>query len=181
MAISTKPGGKYNTENGQYVSVGSSEKSTHNNTISRKDNEKNLAKELKYEQARKKYKYSRKDYNDYGWARGNEILNSGQNADYKSKFAQAINGYEAFPRTSNDEFMIPVSEIGSKNEGVNNTIVYAKGTISKPIITRVVKIDVDNETEADLERRCLCDFEGRGVQPTNSTIFRFYNADDYKC
>lgn len=182
MAISTKPGGKYDTENGQYVSDGSSgENLRDNDANSRNGEEKSIGKKLKYNKAKQKYKYSTNQYNDFGWARGNEILNAGQNADYKSKFAQAINGYEAFPKTSNGEFMIPVSEIGSKNEGVNNTIVYAKGTISKPIITRVVKIDVDNETEADLERRWLRDCEGRGVQPTNKTIFKFYYADDYKC
>ena len=76
--------------------------------------------------------------------------------------------------------MIPVSDIYSDSEGVNNTIVYCKGTIAKPIITRVVKINADNETDADIERRDLYDCERRGIQPTNRTIFKFYNATDYK-
>ncbi len=141
---------------------------------------KDISKAFKYKIAKEKYGYNKSQYNDYAWARGNEILNAGQNKDFTSKFAQAINGYEAFPKTPDGEFMIPVSEIGSKNEGLNNTIVYAKGTISKPIITRVVKINADNETDADMERRDLYDFERRGIQPKNSDIFRFYDAIDFK-
>lgn len=182
MAISTKPGGKYDTENGQYVSDGSSgENLRDNDANSRNGEEKSIGKKLKYNKAKQKYKYSINEYNDFGWARGNEILNAGQNADYKSKFAQAINGYEAFPKTSNGEFMIPVSDIYGDSEGVNNTIVYCKGTISKPIITRVVKINADNETDADVERRYLYDCEWRGFQPKVEDVFQFYNATDFRC
>ena len=124
--------------------------------------------------------YTPRDYKNYGWARANNILNAGQNKDFTSKFAQAVNGYGAFPKTSSGEFMIPVSDIYGDSEGVNNTIVYCKGTIARPIITRIVKIDADNETEADLERRDLYDCERRGVQPENSAIFRFYYATDFK-
>ena len=134
---------------------------------------------LKKEINCKKYGYTKKEYNDHGWARANEILSAGQNKDFTTKFAQALNGYKSFPRTSSGEFMLPVSEIGGKNEGINNKIVYAKGTISKPIITRIVKINVDNETDADSERRFLYDCEWRGIQPTNSTIFGCYYATDY--
>ena len=141
----------------------------------------NIGKAIKTHRQRKKYgNYTKKEYDDFGWARANEILSAGQNKDFTSKFAQAINGYKSFAKTSNGEFMIPVSEIGSKNDGVNNTIVYCEGTIAKPIITRIVKIDVDNETEADYKRRDLYDCERRGIQPENSKIFQFYNATDYK-
>ena len=49
--------------------------------------------------------YTPRDYKNYGWARANNILNAGQNKDFTSKFAQAINGYKSFAKTSNGEFM----------------------------------------------------------------------------
>ena len=123
--------------------------------------------------------YTPRDYKNYGWARANNILNAGQNKDFTSKFAQAINGYKSFSKTSNSEFMIPVSDIYGDSEGVNNTIVYCKGTISKPIITRIVKIDADNETELSEIRSDLFEIERRGIQQKTEGIFTVYDRTDF--
>jgi len=45
------------------------------------------------------YNYSEKEYYNYGWARANNILNKGQNADYRSKFADAKSGKAKFKKS----------------------------------------------------------------------------------
>ena len=166
MAIRDANGDLHDTKNGQYIS---------------KTNAQIVSKVVKYKKAREKYGYNKKQYNNYGWARGNEIINAGQNKDFSGKFALATKGRANFEKTQNGEFMIPVSDIYDQNqEGLNNTVVYAKGTVSKPIITCIVKINVNNETDADVERRYLYDCEWRGFQPTTSNIFRFYHQTDYE-
>ena len=143
------------------------------------DKGKQVAKVLRFRKANEKYGYTKKQYADYGWARGNEILSSGQNKDFTSKFAQATKGLAKFPQTPNGEYMIAVSEIYGENEGVNNTIVYAKGTISNPLITRVVKIDLDDETRLSIARSDLYAFERCGIRQETAGIFTVYDKDNF--
>ena len=89
------------------------------------------------------YIYTEKEYNDYGWAKGNEFLSAGENANYRAKFALLKSRQARFPKTKSGEYMIPVSDIYDySSEGVENVIVYASGTIDKPIITKVLRIDI---------------------------------------
>ena len=85
--------------------------------------------------------YTEQEYRDYGWARENGILNEGQNEDYRSKFADAVNGYVKFNKTKRGEFIIPVSDIyDSRMEGIDNILVFAMGNIDNPIITSIIEI-----------------------------------------
>ena len=65
----------------------------------------------KGENANEGPQYTDKQYRDYGWARENDILNKGQNEDYRSKFADAKSGRAKFAKTKSGEFIIPVSDI----------------------------------------------------------------------
>ncbi len=125
--------------------------------------------------------YSEKQYNDFGWARANEILNEGQNKDFTTKFAEAVNGSRAFQKSKSGEFMIPVSDVyDSVFNGVNNTIVFAKGKIDEPVITRVLQIDEFEETTLDKIRRRVYEVERRGIQQKAGGVFRRYNAIDFE-
>ena len=64
-------------------------------------------------------------------------------------------------------------------EQFDNKIVYMTGTIEKPVVTRVLEIDADNETDVDVERRKIYEAERRGIQPTVGGIRRFYYPTDY--
>lgn len=128
----------------------------------------------------KKPQYTEQEYDAFGWVRANNVINSGQYKDFTTKFAEATNGSKAFVKTKQGEFMIPVSDIYNKVfEGVNNTIVYAKGTIEQPIITRVLQILEFEETRLDKIRRDIYVIERRGIQQKAGNIFRYYNRTDF--
>ena len=125
--------------------------------------------------------YTDEEYRDYGWARENDLLNKWQNADYRSKFAMAIKGAEKFNKSKSGDYIIPVNEINDPVfEGVNNVLVFANGTIDKPIITSIIEIYGYNETTIEETRRYIYDCERRGVQPKVGNAFRRYNAYDFR-
>lgn len=125
--------------------------------------------------------YTEKQYLNYGWARENDILNEGQNEDYRSKFADAVTGRAKFPKSKAGEYIIPVSDVyDAVFEGVNNVLVFAKGTITDPIITSVIHIYEYDETSLDRIRRRIYDCERRGIQQEAGRVFGRYYASDFE-
>ncbi|MBO7303807.1 MAG: hypothetical protein J6V09_01100 [Clostridia bacterium] len=123
--------------------------------------------------------YTEEQYNSYGWARANDILNVGQNKDYRTKFAEAAKGSNAFAKSKDGEWMLPISDIDDPNAyGINNIIVYAKGTIDKPIITRVLLIKKYNETDLSDIRSEIYALERKGIRQETSGIFILYTRAD---
>lgn len=121
--------------------------------------------------------YTDEEYRDYGWARENNILSADQNADFHSKFALAKSGQMKFPKSKKGEFIIPVSDIyHSDREGINNFLVFAKGTIKNPIITSVIEIYEFDETSLDEKRRVIYESERRGIQPEIEDVFGRYDS-----
>ena len=119
------------------------------------------------------------EYNSYGWVRENDVLTSAQYKDFESKFAKALNG-DSYHKTASGEYMISVSHKGDRVlDGVEYTIVYAKGTIEKPEITRILEINENDETKLSEIRRHLYEVEGRGDQQETSGVFRRYNPSDF--
>ncbi len=126
-------------------------------------------------------RYTEQEYRDYGWARANNILTAGQNTDYRSKFADAVSGMAEFPKSKAGEYIIPVSNIyDASQEGVNNVLVFAKGTIENPVITSVIKIDEYDETSLDDVRRRIYEGERRGIQQEAGELFRRYHSSAYE-
>lgn len=127
--------------------------------------------------------YTEEEYNSFGWARANGIINAGQNKDFTSKFAEALTNPKSIYRkqkTKQGEYMIPVSDIYDKFfDGVNNTIVYAKGTIDKPIITRILQIDEYEETTLAKRRKETYEFERRGIRTKTGGIYRLHTPTNY--
>ncbi|MBE6703785.1 MAG: hypothetical protein E7583_00840 [Ruminococcaceae bacterium] len=64
-------------------------------------------------------------------------------------------------------------------ENINSVLVFAKGTIDKPIITNIIRIYSYNELGIDKIRRYIYDCERRGVQPKTGDIFDRYNTADF--
>ena len=131
--------------------------------------------------AKSEYNYTKEEYDAYGWTYANGILDDGQMEDFSHKFSEALVGSKAFKKTKSGEFMIPVSRMHDiVFEGINNTIVYANGTIEVPTITRVLEIDEYDETKLDKLRREVYAAERRGIQQTSGGVFRRYAAIDYR-
>lgn len=125
--------------------------------------------------------YSEEQYSNFGWVRENNVLSSGAWRDFENKFAAALHGQATPPRTSRGEFMIAVSNIYDPQlEGINNAIVYATGTIENPRVSRVLKIDLDNETQLDEQRRNVYALERRGIQQKIGRIFHVYTVTDFR-
>ena len=125
--------------------------------------------------------YTKEQYEHFGWALENEILTPGENAHYRKQFAAADKLGDKYRMTSSGEYMIPVSDIyDAVWEGVERKIVYAKGTIDNPIITRVLEIDLYTGTEIDNARRETYVLEGRGIQREAGGIFTVYAASDFR-
>lgn len=124
--------------------------------------------------------YTEQEYQAFGWARENDILTSGQNADYRSKFAMAESGQAKFQKSKNGEYIIPVSDIyDSTFEGVNNVLVYAKGTIDNPVITSVIQVfEYDETVLADI-RRYIYGLERRGISTKSGQVIQRYYAFDF--
>ena len=124
--------------------------------------------------------YTKEEYEAFGWVRYNDILSVGEYADFTSKFAAALSKHIKSYKSKNGEYIIPVSDI--KDESVytiDNVLVFAKGTIDKPIITSIIRIDLYNETELDVERRNIYELERRGIQQKTGDLFRRYYASDF--
>ena len=125
--------------------------------------------------------YTEKEYRNFGWARANNVLNKGQNADYRSKFADAKVGTAKFAKSKSGEYIIPVSDLYDVAfEGINNVLVFAKGTIANPVITSVIEIYEYDETSLDRIRRRIYDSERRGIQQTSGGLFRRYYSSDFE-
>lgn len=140
----------------------------------------------RFERAQGLYGYDKNQYNHYGWARGNEILTAGQNANALSEFTLITSAMANHHKNTNGEYMIPAGENHGKHEGLKNVVVYVKGIPEIPTITKVVKISVENETVASYLRKELELYEDilwdnrEGIPEAVGELFSFYNADDYK-
>ena len=89
--------------------------------------------------------YTEKQYNDYGWVRVNDVLSDREYADFNRK----MNNLSAEIRrgkTANGEYIIPVNDMQGERFGVNNVLVFAKGTYQNPKITKVIRIDFEDKT-----------------------------------
>ena len=117
--------------------------------------------------------YSQKEYNDFGWARANDVLSATENADLRSKFAAAISKQTKPPKTKAGEYMISVGD------NVENKIAYMKGTIDNPIITRIIEIDEYDETKLAEMRRFLYATERRGIEQKTRGVHRRYDRTDF--
>lgn len=122
----------------------------------------------------------KEEYNSYGWVRENDVLTSAQYKDFESKFAKALNG-DSYHKTASGEYMIPVSHKGDRVlDGVEYTIVYAKGTIEKPEITRILEIDENDETNLSRIRSQVYAIEQQGVRKKSDGIFTSYTPSDFQ-
>ena len=122
-----------------------------------------------------------KQYNYFGWARANDVMTAEEYSNFETEFSKAITSkeYDSYKSSAN-EYMIAVGALYGENEGVKRKIVFARGTIEEPIITRIVEIDADNETELSDERKRIYEIERRGIRTKAKGILRLYTRFDVR-
>ncbi len=128
---------------------------------------------LQFRYSLKNNGYSENQYNNFGWVRANDVLNVREFKDFESKFASAKNGVK-YNKSINNEFIIPICDTKDDLYGVDNVLVFAKGTLTSPRISKIIRINLDNETVLSIAREIIYDNESIGVQTENSSIFKVY-------
>ncbi|MBQ8178314.1 MAG: hypothetical protein IJ033_03880 [Clostridia bacterium] len=97
--------------------------------------------------------YTEKQYNDFGWARVNEVLTANENSDFKKKYREIKAGRQKeIHKTSRGEIMVAVNDMAGDHFGVNNVIVFAKGSYDNYKILRVIRINLESETDIEIVR-----------------------------
>ena len=145
--------------------------------LSERFNEK--SKDIRYK-ARSVDKNTSKRYNSFGWVRANEVLSADEYSNFTSEFSKAKTSKEYSDyKSSLNEYMIAVGKMYGDKEGVKNKIVFAKGTIANPEITRIIEIDADNETFLSEKRLNIYEAERRGIRTQTLELFKLYNSTDY--
>jgi len=119
------------------------------------------------------YNYTQEQYENFVWARENDILSATENAHLRSLFADAVSGQSNPPISESGEYMIAIGD------NVDNKIAYMKGKIDSPVITRILEIDEINETALSRKRSEIYATEWRGIQQTTQGIFRRYDSSDF--
>ena len=122
--------------------------------------------------------YTEEQYNSFGWVRANNVINAGYWRNFTENFARAVTGNGHYPKTQKGEYMIDVYDVYD-NSGTTDVIVFANGTIENPNVTKIVKIDSNNSTDIEYERREILEAERRGIQQKAGEFFRFYNKADF--
>lgn len=125
-------------------------------------------------------KLTAKQYNYFGWARANDVLTAEEYSNFETEFSKAVTSkeYDSY-KSSSGEYMIAIGALYGADEGVKRKIVFVRGTIEEPIITRIVEIDADNETELSEERKHIYEAERQGVRTKTIGIFQVNTRFDY--
>ncbi len=119
-------------------------------------------------------KYSEEEYNNYGWVRSNDVVSPGYWSDFTSKFASAKTNQQKFCQTPDGEHIIPANDLSV--DGVDNVLFYASGSIESPVVTKVVKINLDNETEIDIVRKGIYERQGIVEEDFLDGVFEVYDV-----
>ena len=122
--------------------------------------------------------YTKEQYESFGWVRANNVINAGYWRNFTENFAQAVSGNYNYPKNKDGEFMIDVYD-AYDSSGVTDVIVFASGTIESPNVTKIVKIDANDSTDIEYERREILETERRGIQQKVGEFFRFYYKADF--
>lgn len=119
--------------------------------------------------------YTETQYNDFGWVRANELVTYRQWADFDHKFENMTEEVKR-NQTRDGEYMIAVNDMKDKKFGVDNVIIFAKGTPLHPVVTKIIKINLENETEIEFIREVI--YEGK-FDDTENAVFESVYGEGY--
>lgn len=107
-------------------------------------------------------KYTTAQYNNFGWVRANDVLTARQWSDFNHKYNEIkFQNYGEVHKSSNGEYIVAVNDMTGDSFGVDNVLVFVKGSPDDPKVTQVIKINSNDETEIDSIRREI--YESKGI------------------
>jgi len=93
-------------------------------------------------------KYTEEQYNNYGWVTANNVMSPAERETILSRYADYKHNGDKYPVTRFGEVVINSSEHP-------NIIAYVKGDIGNPTITKVIKINAENELLSEINKEIL--------------------------
>ena len=124
--------------------------------------------------------YTKKQYNDFGWVRANDVVSEGYWDNFTRNYADAVYN-KGFDRiTPNGEYMIEVYDQNLEERlQVIDHIVFAKGSIKSPNVTRIIQIYEVDEVKLDKYRGTIYDFERRVIPQETSELLELHRKTDF--
>ena len=98
--------------------------------------------------------YTEEMYDNFGWVKVNDVLSSQALSRMYSQFA-SINTGVYFDKTPEGYYIIPTGDYNK----ASNCLVYISGTMEMPVIQKIIKLNLDNETNIYIARMVLDGFE----------------------
>ena len=109
-------------------------------------------------------KYSKAEYNSFGWARAVGAISFNELNDLYSKI-KGRTSLSVFNHSSKGEAIIEVNNKPHSTLDVNNVFVFVKGTKNSFVITRAVRFQAETETEMEIFKEDI--YEGRTCSDTH--------------
>ena len=75
--------------------------------------------------------------------------------------------------------MIAVNDMNDKKFGVDNVIVFAKGTPLHPVVTKIIEINLEYETLIEDIRELIYEHEGNIDKGVFDGMLQVYNSKDF--
>lgn len=114
-------------------------------------------------------KYSKKEYNSFGWVRVADAISFNELDDLYSKI-QEKSSLSAFNQSSRGEAIIEVNNKPNSTLDVDNVFVFVEGTKNNFAITRVVRFQAETATEMEILKEHL--YEGRTCSNTYLELYQ---------
>ena len=118
------------------------------------------------------------DYNNYGWVRDNDIISAGHWKAFTTNFADAVKKNYKFSKTPQGEYMIEAYNYYDPMS-VADVVVFAKGTIESPIVTKIIKINSINYDVIEDTRSDIYETERLGIPSKVGDFLQIYLAADF--
>ncbi|MBQ2934440.1 MAG: DNA/RNA non-specific endonuclease [Clostridia bacterium] len=115
-------------------------------------------------------KYSEEQYNNFGWVRYNEVLTAQEYSTLLSRYADYKHNENQYPTTRFGEAVIHSSECP-------DVLMYVKGKIGNPQITRIIRINKKDPTEFSIIREEILSNEYKQELFPFSFIERYYGQE----
>ncbi len=120
--------------------------------------------------------YKKQDYERYGWAREAGIVSFNNMSDLESKL-KTKKSLKDFQQSMRGEAIVAVNEHPNSTLEVNNTLLYVVGSRNFPKITKVIKINLYNETDIELVERSIYESEQQSWSRASSFMANLFEAE----
>ena len=125
--------------------------------------------------------YTEKQYNNFGWVRANDVVNEGYWDNFTRNYADAVNNKNYDRISFYGDYMIPIyDESLAEKDQVIDHIVFARGSIESPAVTRVIRIYEFDEAKLSRYRSNIYALERERVRQETSELLEVYVASDFR-